>query len=190
MDVPESTSSARIYQLKISLREISPMIWRRLLVSDDTPLVELHEVIQLAMGWEGYHLWRFTANGREYGHAYGEDLTSEAHETILSDLNLRPRQRFLYDYDFGDYWQHEIRVEKTLEPGPRKSYPTCIGGKRACPLEDCGGPWTYQELLHLAGSPFGDYERRQAREILGRSFDPEAFDRRRVNALLKELARR
>jgi hypothetical protein len=166
------------------------MVWRRVLVSGDTTLVELHQVIQLAMGWEGYHLWRFTVNGREYGHAYGEGLSSEAHETILSDLNLRPRQRFLYEYDFGDYWQHEMRVEKILEPGPRKSYPRCIGGKRACPPEDCGGPWTYQELLHLAGSPFGDYERRQAREILGRSFDPEAFDRRRVNALLKEHARR
>ncbi|MDP9480531.1 MAG: plasmid pRiA4b ORF-3 family protein [Actinomycetota bacterium] len=186
----KSASSARIYQPKISLREISPMIWRRLLVSDEITLVELREVIQLAMGWEGYHLWRFTVNGREYGHAYGEGLTSEAHETILSDLNLRPRQKFLYEYDSGDCWQHEIRVEETLEPGPRKSYPRCIGGKRACPPEDCGGPWTYQELLHLANSPFGDHERRQAREILGRSFDPEVFDRRRVDALLKEIARR
>jgi hypothetical protein len=82
-----------------------------------------------------------------------------------------------------------IRVEKILEQDPEKSYPRCIDGRRACPREDCGGPWTYQELLHLARSPFRDYERRQALKILGRSFDPELFDRRRVNALLNSLAR-
>jgi hypothetical protein len=80
-------------------------------------------------------------------------------------------------------------LEKILEPEPNKSYPGCIGGKRACPPEDCGGPWAYQELLHLARSPFRDYERQQAQEILGWSFDSEAFDRRGVNTLLKERAR-
>lgn len=167
------------------------MIWRRLLVSDNTSLMELHEIIQISMAWEGYHLWTFSINGREYGHAYGEGLTREAHDTTLSDLNLRLRQRFLYTYDFGDYWQHELRLEKIAEPEPSKSYPICIGGKRACPPEDCGGPWAYQELLHLARSSFRDYERRQAQEILGirDGFNPEIFDRRQVNALLKEHTR-
>jgi len=176
--------------LKIFLREISPMIWRRLLVTDDTTLLQLHETLELAMGWEGCHLWTFSINGREYGHAYGGGLRSDTYETTLSELELRPRQRFLYNYDFGDYWQHEMRLEKVAEPDPRKHYPICIGGKRACPPEDCGGPWTYQELLHLANSPFRDYERRQAREVLGSEagFDPEAFDRRGVNALLEEHA--
>lgn len=189
MDGLESASSTRIYQLKIFLREISPMIWRRLLVTSNTTLLALHEVIQLAMGWEGYHLWTFSISGREYGHAYGEGLRSDTYETTLSELELRPRQRFLYNYDFGDYWQHELRLEKITGPEPNKIYPICIGGKRACPPEDCGGPWAYQELLHLTRSQFRDYERRQAREVLGSRFDPEAFDRRRVNALLKELAR-
>jgi Plasmid pRiA4b ORF-3-like protein len=143
---PESVSSTRIYQLKVFLREISPMIWRRLLVSGDTTLLELHEIIQSAMGWEGYHLWTFSINGHEYGHAYGAALGRETYETTLSDLGLRVRERFLYTYDFGDYWQHEMRLEKVLEPEPGKSYPRCIGGKRACPPEDCGGPWAYQEL--------------------------------------------
>ena len=175
--------------MKVFLREISPMIWRRLLVSDETSLVDLHEIIQISIGWEDYHLWTFSINGREYGHAYGAGLTREDYETTLSELDLRPRQRFLYTYDFGDFWQHEVRLEKVLEPEPNKSYPTCIGGKRACPPEDCGGPWTYQELLRLARSPFRDYERQQAQEILDRDFDPEGFDRRQVNALLKEHAR-
>lgn len=165
------------------------MIWRRLLVSGDTTLVELHEIIQIAMGWEGYHLWTFSINGREYGHAYGVGLGKEDYEATLSGLGLRLRERFLYEYDFGDLWQHELRLEKIMEPGPGKRYPSCTDGKRACPPEDCGGPWAYQELLHLAWSPFMDHERRQAREMLGRDFDPEAFDRRRVNALLEESAR-
>ena len=164
------------------------MIWRRLLVSDETSLVDLHEIVQISMGWEGYHLWTFSINGREYGHAYGEGLTREDYNTTLADLDLRVRQRFLYTYDFGDLWQHEIRLEKVLEPEPDKSYPICTGGKRACPPEDCGGPWTYQELLHLARSLFRDYDRRQAREVLGieAGFDPEAFDRIGVNKLLKD----
>jgi hypothetical protein len=165
------------------------MIWRRLLVTGNTTLLELHEVIQLAMSWEGYHLWSFSFNGREYGHAYGEGLRSDTYETTLSELELRPRQRFLYNYDFGDYWQHEIRLEKITEPEPNKSYPICIGGKRARPPEDCGGPWAYQELLHLTSSQFRDHERRQAREVLGSRFDAEAFDRRQVNAMLRGHAR-
>jgi len=165
------------------------MIWRRLLVGEDTTLVELHDIIQISIGWEGYHLWTFSINGREYGHAYGEGLTREDYDTTLSDLGLRPRHRFLYIYDFGDFWQHEVRLEKILEPEPNKSYPICIGGKRACPPEDCGGPWAYQELLHLARSLFRDCERQQAQQTLGWSFDPEVFDRRQVNASLKDLTR-
>jgi len=165
------------------------MIWRRLLVSSDTTLVELHQVVQIAMGWEAYHLWTFSINGHEYGHAYGAGIGKETYESTLANLGLRIHERFLYNYDFGDYWQHEVRLEKILEPDPKKDYPLCIGGKRACPPEDCGGPWAYQELLHLAGSPFRDYERRQAREILGRGFDSETFDRRKVNAVLKERGR-
>lgn len=156
----------------------------------DSTLLELHEIIQLAMEWENYHLWTFSINGRAYGHAYGEGLGRETYETRISELDLHPWQRFLYDYDFGDFWQHEIRLEEILEPESDKSYPVCIGGKRACPPEDCGGPWAYQELLHLVSSPSRDYtERRQVRQILGRHFDPEAFDRRRANALLKERTR-
>lgn len=98
------------------------MIWRRLLVSENTSLVELHEIIQISLGWEGCHLWTFSLGGREYGHAYGEGLTREAFDTTHSDLELRLRQRFLYNYDFGDYWQHEIRLEQISEPNLNKSW--------------------------------------------------------------------
>lgn len=91
----------RIYQPKIFLREISPMIWRRLLARGDTTLVKLDEIIWLAMGWEGRHLWIFSINGREYGHAYGAGLDKETHRTTLSELGLRVRERFLYNYDFA-----------------------------------------------------------------------------------------
>lgn len=146
MGGPESTSSTEIYQLKIFLREISPMIYRRLLVSGDTNLLELHEIIQIAMGWEGYHLWTFSINGREYGHAYGMGLRSETYKATLSDLGLCVRERFLYEYDFGDYWRHEVRLEKILKPEPTRGYPICIGGKRSCPpktAEDRGPTRNY-----------------------------------------------
>ena len=141
-------SEVEVYQLRVFLRQISPMIWRRLLVRSDSTIADLHYTLQIAMGWDDFHLHQFTIRGKYYGVAYecGPLFSDDAEDVRLSDFQFRRYERFLYEYDFGDLWQHEIRVEETLPLDPKKTYPVCIGGKRAAPPEDCGGPWAFMAL--------------------------------------------
>lgn len=142
------------YLLKVSLRHISPMIWRRLLVPRDLTLYGLHRTIQIAFGWEDYHLHAFKLHGRRFGtewtgqrHHVVEDDGKSVREITLADLSLRLRQKIIYEYDFGDFWEHEIRTEAREEAKPGSSCPVCIGGARAGPPEDIGGPDGYDRLL-------------------------------------------
>ena len=135
-DQPE----VQIYQLRAVLRGISPLIWRRLLVRSDSTVAQLHEALQVAFGWDDDHLNRFEIRGREYavyrdgGGMIGIDATS----VRLDGLKLRRLERFLYEYDFGDRWIHDLRLEATLPVNPKKTYPVCVAGKCAAPPEDCG----------------------------------------------------
>lgn len=126
---------AGVYRLKVSLRRISPMIWRRLLVPEEMTLFGLHRTIQIAFSWEDYHLHAFKLHGRHYGTTWTGERHRDAagKEIALVDLQLRVRQRILYEYDFGDLWEHEIRVEARLERESSKVYPICIAGARAGP---------------------------------------------------------
>lgn len=129
------------------------MIWRRLLVRSDLTLFGLHRTIQIAFGWEDYHLHAFKVHGRRFGTQW----TGERHyligdgeglrELTLADLSLRLRQRILYEYDFGDFWEHEVRVEAREKPSADKSHPICVDGARAGPPEDIGGPGGHDRLL-------------------------------------------
>lgn len=141
-------SEVEVYQLRVYLRQISPMIWRRLLVHSNSTIADLHYTLQIVMGWDDFHLHQFTIRGRHYGvdRVYGPLFSEDGQQVRLSDFQFRRYERFLYEYDFGDLWQHEIRVEKTLPLDPKKTYPVCIGGKRAGPPEDCGGPWAFMAL--------------------------------------------
>ncbi len=143
----ESPTST-IYQLKVVLLGVSPMIWRRLLVSSDCTITDLHYILQIAMGWSDDHLNRFKIHGIQYGvyHPGGIWFSHDPDTVRLKDLGLRINERFIYEYDFTDEWRHQIRVENILANDPRKDYPLCIGGKRACPPEDCGGPWRFMAL--------------------------------------------
>ncbi|TYR36416.1 plasmid pRiA4b ORF-3 family protein [Mesorhizobium microcysteis] len=183
-----------VYRLKVSLRRISPMIWRRLLVPEEMTLFGLHRTIQIAFGWEDYHLHAFKLHGRRYGTTWTGERHRDAtgKEIALVDLQLRVRQRILYEYDFGDLWEHEIRVEDGLEREAGKVYPICIAGARAGPPEDIGGPRGYEVLIHRLR--FGDVERLfgDDEEDIGeddddplRVFEPERFSRREVNAALR-----
>lgn len=120
-----------VYQL----REISPMIWRRLLVRSDSTIADLHYTLQIAMGWDDIHLNRFVIYGKEYGVAKigGTWFSDDPRQVLLSHLHLRLKEQFLYEYDFGDRWQHEVRLEKVLPLDPKKTYPRCIGGARKAP---------------------------------------------------------
>ena len=136
-----------VYQLRVVLRGVGPLIWRRLLVSAESSIADLHATLQIALGWNDSHLNRFVIQGREYGvaHLGGISFDDDPQRVRLVDLDLRPRERFLYEYDFGAGWQHDVRAETMLPLEPGRAYPVCVGGRRAVPLEDCGGPWAFLE---------------------------------------------
>ncbi|SMR83527.1 pRiA4b ORF-3-like protein [Aliiroseovarius halocynthiae] len=135
------SAAPEIYQLKVRLLGISPMIWRRVLVPTSTTLRELHGIFQVAMGWEGIHLFIFDVYAVRYG---SFELHVANPDVSLQEFELRANERFSYIYDMGDHWEHEIRVE-AINPPPKKSYPVCTGGSGVCPPEDCGGPHGYLE---------------------------------------------
>ncbi|PZD70820.1 Tyrosine recombinase XerC [Acaryochloris thomasi RCC1774] len=164
-----------VYQLKITLLGVQPKVWRRLQVSEVMTLAQLHPVVQAAMGWEGYHLHKFSVNEDE------EDETLTLAELIGNELFS-----FSYLYNLGDMWQHEIEVEKRLASEPEKTYPVCLAGKQACPPEDCGGDWGYAHLLKVLKNPRHS-DHRERKEWVGSEFDPKAFDLQEVNQALREL---
>lgn len=176
----------RIYRINVALVGISPLIWRRLLVPEATSIAELHYMLQIVMGWEDYHLHRFQIYAKDYGISQigGMGFSDNPWAVRLADFGFRVRDRFEYQYDFGDNWEHDLRIEAILETDPKKTYPVCIDGKRACPPEDCGGAWQYMHILHVLKSRWHP-ERREIRDWLGNSFDPAVFTRRSINAELR-----
>src|SRR4051812_11780061 len=134
-----------IYLLHVWILQISPMIGRRLLVRSDSTLAALHDTIQIAFGWTDSHLHRFRIHGRDHGvgRLGGPSFSSDARQVRLADFRLRLNERFLYEYDLRDSWRHEVRVERRLTVEPKRTYPVCVGGQRAAPPEDCGGPWAF-----------------------------------------------
>ena len=145
-----------VYQFRVYLREISPAIWRRTLLCSDQTIADLHHTLQIAMSWSDLHLNRFVIHGKEYGvaHIGGMSFSDDPRTIKLSDFHFRLRERFLYKYDFGDRWQHEIRLEKKMPVDPKRTYPVCIGGSRNAPPEDCGGPIAFQGLESHYSLPY------------------------------------
>jgi hypothetical protein len=185
------TPITTVYQLKIVLSDVRPQIWRRVQVPADIPLYELHLVLQAAMGWTNSNLHSFTFGERRYTMPYEpgdlEELRMEDEQTMcLSELITEPKQTFLYDYDFGDNWDHVVTLEKILPAAPAVKYPLCLDGKRACPPEDCGGIWGYANLLKILRNPAHE-EYKEMRAWAGRKFDPEVFDVERFSKDLRRL---
>jgi len=149
MSADKNQAAAMVYQIKVSLRDISPMIWRRLLVTNHTTIAQLHDILQTTMGWEDLHLHQFRVYGKAYGmyRDGGVCFDDDPYQVILADFRLRAREHFVYDYDMGDFWQHDIRIERVLPLDPRVTYPVCTGGTGDCPPEDCGGPLGYRNLI-------------------------------------------
>ena len=147
MPTPDSPA---VYQLRIRLDRISPLIWRRLLVRDTTTIAELHAIIQLAFGWSDDHLHQFLIYGKAYGIAYigGASFADDPHTVRLADFRFRLGERFFYEYNFYAPWRHEIRQEQILPATPGQHYPVCIGGARAAPPEGCAGPNAFLALRH------------------------------------------
>lgn len=190
----------QIYQLRAVLRGISPLIWRRLLVRSDSTVAQLHEALQVAFGSDDEHLNRFEIRGREYavyrdgGGIIGIDATG----VRLDSLELRRMERFTYEYDFGDSWIHDLRLEATLPVDPRKTYPVCVAGKCAAPPEDCGGPAAFMENRHYYAARGHGRSPEDVDDFLDQfddedmdgsgDYDPNRFDRRLINRALGKLA--
>lgn len=176
------TSSATLFQFKITLQDIEPPIWRRIQVKDCT-LDKLHEHVQTAMGWTNSHLHQFEIGGVRYGdpeliYEGWEDEEPPVDSRRLKISKIVPasgkRFSFDYEYDFGDGWQHEILFEGCLQAEKGTRYPLCLEGERACPPEDVGGSYGYQEYLEALADP--KHERhKEFMEWSGR-FNADKFD--------------
>lgn len=203
MQLPE------IYQFHARLRGISPSIWRRLLVCSDQTIGDLHYALQIAFGWSDSHLNSFRIHGKDFGvyHIGGPVFNQDAHKVRLVDFHFRLGERFLYEYDFGDHWEHQIRLERILPRTGQDILPVCIGGSQRTPPEDCGGVWAFQQQRddapwrgqELLAQIFECASRRDftalrdlADEIpvVQTGLTLTKFDRRKVNRRLRQYATR
>ena len=177
-----------VYRLKITLRGTKPPIWRRIDVPDSARLDHLNLMIQAAMGWTNSHLHEFSIADERFGmrHDDFESDCADEKNHRLGELIQREKSKFGFIYDFGDGWEHDIVVEKISPPEPGVKYPRCTAGARACPPEDCGGPWGYLEFLSAIGDPKHE-EHESMLEWIGGQFDPEAFDVRDADAAVRDF---
>ena len=171
-----------LYQFKITLLNTMPPIWRRIQFPDCT-LDRLHEHIQTSMGWTNSHLHHFKIGAQLYGDPMLMEESMEEMDyqdsttTMISDIIPKNSKkfRFIYEYDFGDSWNHEVLFEGSPTAEAGRKYPLCLEGERACPPEDCGGAWGYPDFIEAIRNK--KHERHDEMiEWVGGRFDPEAFD--------------
>ena len=222
----QTTRKARpeqVHELKITLKNSKPPIWRQVAVPSDIPLGDLHWVIQIVMGWTNSHLHQFiipsnrprptkdeihsmrmkgqwhklaeyTRRGRLFSDPRFEleDIEDER-KVKLCELAPDVKSKLIYEYDFGDGWNHIIEAKKIGPPQENVNYPVCLNGEFACPPEDCGGIWSYYEMLEILEDPKHEQYEEYA-GWLGGDFDPEYFDIGQVNSVLanfeKEIKQR
>jgi hypothetical protein len=182
-------SKKQLLRFRIELEEIAPPIWREIVVPSSYSFWDLHVAIQDAMGWLDYHLHAFrildpkTGGIAEIGIPLEDDFDDRpvlvGWEVPVMSYLSKPAASVAYEYDFGDGWNHRVLLQEIMDREKGAKYPRCTGGERACPPEDCGGPWGYQSLLEILNDPAHEqYE--EMREWVGDRFDPEQFDPGRV----------
>jgi hypothetical protein len=184
-----------IYRLKIVLLGSKPPVWRRLQVPGDAKLDWLHAVLQVAIGWTNSHLHQFKVGEHYYSDTRvnfaeyeGDPEILEERKFTLQQIAPRERDAFGYEYDFGDSWEHQITVEKIRPPEAAAATALCLDGARACPPEDCGGVWGYDNLLKILKNRKHP-EHKTMKLWVGRTFDAEAFDVGKTNLWLRKLKR-
>lgn len=184
-----------VYQLKITLRDFKPVIWRRVLVRSDITLGTLHAIIQMVMGWNGGHLHQFILGKRPnlifIGSPMGFDdgEMQDEDDAILSQVLPAAKSKMIYEYDFGDGWEHEIVLEKIVPAEQGVYYPQCLAGEKACPPDDVGGVWGYANFLQAINDP-NHPQHKDLLDWVGGNFDAESFDLDDVNKRLKNLKRK
>jgi pRiA4b ORF-3-like protein len=190
---------AWVYELRITLQEILPPIWRLIQVPSTLRLCCLHDALQAAIGWTNSHLHRFEKDGKQWGapeHFEDDDIDIlDESRTRISDILTTPGDSVLYVYDFGDDWRHSVMLEKLLPVSGTTGRPVCVAGGRHCPPEDVGGVPGYQEFLEVVFNPsheeFDHYVGwaegpSPVNQSVGR-FQPEEFDVRAVNDTLAHM---
>ncbi len=181
---------SKLYQIKIQLTKIKPPIWHRVVIPSDMLLSDLHNVLQTVMGWTNSHLHQFVKDETFYLPKMEDDWTWDDMNNVdykrrkVSGLLKKENDQIIYEYDFGDSWEHSIVLEKITDNPRGRKQPVCLEGKRNCPPEDCGGPYGYADFLKILTNP--DHEEHEDYIAwLGQEFDPEYFTPEEVNTLLK-----
>jgi Plasmid pRiA4b ORF-3-like protein len=166
-----------VHQLKVTLRAVRPPVWRRIAVDSQVRLSALSNVLEAAMGWYGGHLHQFDVSGHIYGEPDPEwgDRVADERKARLADVLPAVKSKLRWDYDFGDGWEHDVVVEAIGPPEAGTTYPRCLAGRRACPPEDCGGPWGYHGLLEALKDPAHE-DHADLSEWAPPDFDPDHFD--------------
>jgi len=185
----KSAELKQVYQFKIALQDAKPQIWRRIQVPETYTFWDLHAAIQDAMGWCDCHLHEFMVINPKSGaraaigipyedNMYDRVILPGWKEKIADWLSLE-NNKAGYLYDFGDNWEHLVKLEKILPKAEGVKYPVCLAGKRACPPEDCGGIWGYEDLLRIISNP-QDEEYEDMIAWIGGKFNPEFFEVKKV----------
>jgi hypothetical protein len=179
--------------MKVALNGIQPEIWRRFIVDSSISLYRLHRILQEIMGWTNSHLFSFDVRGIEYSAAdeeFGDEMSDDfedARITTLESFHLKTNSKIKYIYDFGDYWEHTIKVEKVVEANSLSQIPHCIEGARNCPPEDCGSVPGYYDLVAAMKNLDSD-EAKELIEWLGGTYDSKFFDINEINSILKSMS--
>jgi hypothetical protein len=179
----------RLYQIKVTLIETDPPVWRRLLVRSDMSLLQLHRVLQIALGWTDSHLHEFRVGGVLFGESDPEADIRRISEkaTFMADVLRHVDDHLIYEYDFGDSWEHDIHLEEVADLDPSVMYPIVVAWARACPPEDVGGTDGYESFL----GAIADQNHPEHDEYLvwcGGSYNPDAFDIHSLNIALREIS--
>lgn len=186
----KQAQQGNIYQIKISLKYTRPPIWRRIQLRGDVTLAKLHRIVQVTMGWYDSHLHQFIAGRAYYGvpsrDSFFDMELKDERKVSLNQVISKPKQKIIYEYDFGDDWEHELLLENVLAPETGARYPRCIGGARACPPEDCGGTGGYENFLAAIRDPNHE-EHDEYLDWIGGEFDPEEFDLAEFDAALRRI---
>jgi hypothetical protein len=173
----------RVHVLRIRLEHIEPSIWRLLVVPGDFKLDRVARIILAAMGWHDSHLHQFNIDGVSYAELDPEGDARDEHEYRLSDVVRKKGAGFEFIYDFGDYWEHEVTVERILQGAKGLRQPICLDGRQACPPEDVGSVPGYYRMLEALGDP-DDEEHEEYLLWTRGGYDPAKFDLVQTNVIL------
>ena len=179
-----------IYHLQITLNNVTPAIVRTVVVEDDMTLFELHLVVQIAMGWENCHLWQMEIATRVFADLEIDEYIEASDSRRILLREILPNQvgfEFEYTYDFGDDWEHNIRIDKIQQSDFGRRYPYCLSGENACPPEDCGGARGYENILFLLKNPKHPNYEAYISDGIGEDFDATDFDMEEANSRLDIL---